>query len=894
MKKLIIFSLFTALICTLACHKNDDNKFARTFDINTEGCYAEGSYVQATKLSATSQAVILYENCTGGTATISADTVNGMYIPATSVTFKRDSGFVKVPIMGTPVELKVTYLPIKVMYNSVIYNTTVSIAVAQDPDPNGTVNVVIDKTPITSLAAAVQLSFTVDPTPTEVVVANSEVLQGHLNTKVEINPYTGKGTLTLTPTSQFLSDTVVVVATFGARPPVTVKIPVSSFAGGDGTVASPYQIATLSDLSRVQYGLDKAYKVTADIDASAQNWAPIGASATPFTGSFDGNGQTIKYSINQPALDNQSFFGYVGAAAIVKNLTLTGTVIANNVVAGIAANSEVAFTNCDASGVMVTGNNTLALSTAAGAAKDARIIVVGSGFPTTINITMGTNSASLPLSVTPKDVFVNTTSNPTGATITYNTSTGNITADKSTGTFTTGNITTVISLAQTGTGSNVKTTSRTIAISSKNMYESGNGTTADPYMVKDQDQLNSTMLNYPNASIKFMNDIAVANPWSPVTTFGGTVDGAGYKLSGLSGAFATKGAFVVTNTGTIKNIQFTGINITTAVAFGVVAGTNSGTIQNITVAGTLVSTNTGDITGGVAGEITGGKVTQCATNLAITSSSGMVGGIVGKSSTSASEISYCSAKGTISITAAKNRIGGILGRGESAVTIKNCASSVVITGVAAGGTNGVGGIFGANNNDNMRIDECLFTGNITNCFSMGGIGGVAANVRNCLVSGSTLNVGGSINTGAAGGISGTGKGTTSNCVVIGATLGGITASGLANAGIASTFQNNGFASNCVVVSTAIASSSAAPYLQRVVGTAANGSGVNANNYAAGVTGITAPADNASGLDGATKLVTDLTQSFYQGLGFDFTNIWQMSGGNPALKNAGYNGTLPTP
>ncbi|MDI3320939.1 beta strand repeat-containing protein [Pinibacter soli] len=893
MKKLIIFSLFTVLVCALACRKNDDNKFARTFDINTEGCYAEGSFVQATKLASTSQAVILYENCGGGTATISADTVNGMYIPATTVTLKKDSGAVKVPVSGTPVELKVTYLPIKIMYNSKIYNTTVSVAVAQDPDPNGVIHFTIDNTAITSLSAIKQISFTVDPTPAAILVSNSNTIQG-LTTNVVADPYTGKGTLTLTPTAQFLSDTVIAVASFGARPAVTVKIPVSAFSAGDGSIAHPYEIASLNDLNRVQYGLNKAYKVIATIDASSQNWSPIGTSAAPFTGSFDGNGQTIKYAINQPTLDNQSFFGYAGAAAVVKNLTLTGSVTANNVVAGIAANSEVAFTNCDASGVAVTGSNTIALSTAAGSAKDTRILAVGSSFPTVINITMGTNSASVPLGVTPKDVYVNTTANPTGAAITYNTTTGNITADKSGGTFTPGNITVAMSLAQTGAGANVKTTARTIAISSKSMYESGSGTTGDPYMVKDQDQLNSTMANYPNASVKFMNDITVTNPWTAITTFGGTVDGAGFSLSGLSGAFATKGAFVVTNTGTIKNIQFTGVNMTTAVAFGLVAGTNSGTVQNVTVAGTLVSTNTSDITGGVVGELTAGKVTQCATNLSITSSSGMVGGIVGKSSTNASEISYCTAKGNISITAAKSRIGGILGRGESAVTIKNCASSVVITGVAAGGTNGVGGIFGANNNDNMRIDECLFTGNITNCFSMGGIGGVAANVRNCLVSGSTLNVGGVVNTGAAGGINGTGKGATSNCVVIGATLGGITATGLANAGIASTFQNNGYASNCVVVNATIGSSSATPYLQRVVGTAANGTGVNATNYAAAVTGIATPVDNAGGLDGGTKLTTDLTQSFYQGLGFDFTNIWQMSGGNPALKNAGYNGTLPTP
>lgn len=907
MKKLIVFSLFTTLICMLACRKNDDNKFARTFDINTEGCYAEGSFVQAAKLAPTSQAVILYENCGGGTATISADTVNGMYIPATTVTFKKDSGAVKVPISGTPVELKVTYLPIKIMYNSKIYNTTVAIAVAQDPDPNGTINFTIDNTAITSLAAVKQINFTVDPTPTAVLVSNSNNIQG-LATNVAVDPYTGKGALTLTPNAQFLSDTLIVMATFGARSPVTVKIPVSAFSAGDGTIAHPYEIASLADLNRVQYGLNKAYKVTAAIDASGQNWAPIGTSPAPFTGSFDGNGQTIKYSINQPTIDNQAFFGYVGSAAVVKNLTLTGAVTANNIVAGIAANSEVAFTNCDASGVAITGSNTLALSTAAGAAKDTRVIVVGSSFPTALNITVGTNTATLPLNVTPLDIALTTTVNPTAAAITYNSTTGKITADKTGITLVPGNIGVVMSLAATGAGSNVKTTARTIAVSSKSMYESGTGTAADPYMVKDGDQLASTMANYPASYVKFMNDITLSAVWVPIPAFSGSVDGANYKLNNLTINSTTPcGGFISKNTGTVKNIQFLNVTATTtSTGFGIVAGLQQGgTIQNITVSGTLTSTtSTSDTLGGVVGTLSNaGTVTKCATRLDITTPLGMVGGIVGcltASSSAKSYITYCSTAGNITITAAKSRIGGILGRAASGTAnqagggISNCSSSVFIKGTdATYATNGVGGIFGADQNAGIvPIDQCLFTGKISVGTSAGGIAGVGSTISNCIVDGVTLSTNGSVGSvGAIGGITGTNKVSLLNCITKNATISGSSAAGFALAGTSSTFQNNGYVAKNVVVNTTLTGTAT----QRIAGTVGNGTGVNASNYATGVTGVTSPVDNAAGLDGGTKLTTDLTQTFYQGLGFDFANIWTMGGdGVPALRNAGYNGTLPTP
>ena len=76
-----------------------------------------------------------------------------------------------------------------------------------------------------------------------------------------------------------------------------------TFAGGSGTKADPYLIATADQLNAVRRGLDKHYKLVADIDLSSWgNWTPIGGNpayeyngrdCARFTGSFNGNGHVI-------------------------------------------------------------------------------------------------------------------------------------------------------------------------------------------------------------------------------------------------------------------------------------------------------------------------------------------------------------------------------------------------------------------------------------------------------------------------------------------------------------------------------------------------------------------------------------------------------------------------
>lgn len=75
--------------------------------------------------------------------------------------------------------------------------------------------------------------------------------------------------------------------------------PDDNFAGGDGSVENPYQIATARQLDAVRNHLDSNFVLVNDIDLSEySNWVPIGGyenveEGDGLRGSFDGQGHTI-------------------------------------------------------------------------------------------------------------------------------------------------------------------------------------------------------------------------------------------------------------------------------------------------------------------------------------------------------------------------------------------------------------------------------------------------------------------------------------------------------------------------------------------------------------------------------------------------------------------------
>ena len=86
------------------------------------------------------------------------------------------------------------------------------------------------------------------------------------------------------------------------------------YSGGKGTLEEPYQISCEKDITEMGLNADdydNHFILTKDIVLSNTYGCSIIAQNTPFTGTFDGNGNEINYSIIAPDQDNVGLFGQV-------------------------------------------------------------------------------------------------------------------------------------------------------------------------------------------------------------------------------------------------------------------------------------------------------------------------------------------------------------------------------------------------------------------------------------------------------------------------------------------------------------------------------------------------------------------------------------------------------
>ena len=99
---------------------------------------------------------------------------------------------------------------------------------------------------------------------------------------------------------------------------------------GDGSEETPYDITSAEDfiaaVDMLNNGeaLDKNYILSADIELSEGNILPVGTSASPFTGSFDGQGHKITGYRQRLTADNGNYGGVFGYAnnATIKNIVM--------------------------------------------------------------------------------------------------------------------------------------------------------------------------------------------------------------------------------------------------------------------------------------------------------------------------------------------------------------------------------------------------------------------------------------------------------------------------------------------------------------------------------------------------------------------------------------------
>jgi uncharacterized repeat protein (TIGR02543 family) len=174
---------------------------------------------------------------------------------------------------------------------------------------------------------------------------------GYTLTGVTENFFTVTGATTVTNAV----NSGIITAVF----PATASSP--DFAGGAGTEANPYRIATAEQLNNVRNHLDRCYILTDNIDLSVyENWVPIGnVYASQFYGSFDGNGHTISnLRITSPnSLRMFGLFGYVTDATIENVQIKDAYVVPSHsyeqqvgILAGYTARTTIS--NCSTSGTV--------------------------------------------------------------------------------------------------------------------------------------------------------------------------------------------------------------------------------------------------------------------------------------------------------------------------------------------------------------------------------------------------------------------------------------------------------------------------------------------------------------------------------------------------------------
>lgn len=206
----------------------------------------------------------------------------------------------------------------------------------------------------------------------------------------------------------------------------------------------------------------------------------------------------------------------------------------------------------------------------------------------------------------------------------------------------------------------------------------------------------------PSASAKLANDIDLdcGEEFLGFSTFSGTFDGQGFKISNYSRTNDTNsttgfGFFNVTNGATIKNftlagvMNITGANNKSAYLGAVIGKATNTTIEDVTSSVNINTDNTVNgtadsgvrILGGIVGWTDGCTVRRCRYNgkMTLDASTNAIGdrfaGIVGMTQTTATNIIDCLFDGEIETYKNTAKIAGILGRNAIAgSTITNCLS----------------------------------------------------------------------------------------------------------------------------------------------------------------------------------------------------------------------------
>ena len=80
--------------------------------------------------------------------------------------------------------------------------------------------------------------------------------------------------------------------------------------------------------------------LTTDANLSAAKYVPAGTPENKYVGTFDGQGHTVTFALNNPETNYQGLFGVATDGATIKNVVVKGSVVGKNYVGGIVGGSN--------------------------------------------------------------------------------------------------------------------------------------------------------------------------------------------------------------------------------------------------------------------------------------------------------------------------------------------------------------------------------------------------------------------------------------------------------------------------------------------------------------------------------------------------------------------------
>lgn len=144
---------------------------------------------------------------------------------------------------------------------------------------------------------------------------------------------------------------------------------VPALFAGEGTMASPYQIATTDDMTKLANFMEKNamdyegyyFKLLNDLDYTGKTFEPIARKSVQFQADFDGNGKTIRnYNVDltESAKEGEGgkmgLWGKVGNFGRIHDLKLDGTFFGFTYCGGLVGELFGTISNCEMRGKVLS------------------------------------------------------------------------------------------------------------------------------------------------------------------------------------------------------------------------------------------------------------------------------------------------------------------------------------------------------------------------------------------------------------------------------------------------------------------------------------------------------------------------------------------------------------